>query len=155
MEANPTTIDASVYYHFAGDNLSRWLAIKGQRVSHCTFGEGTILKTIPSRNSKSLPTLWVRFDQPVESAGRGRTNTIPFSLIALRDKKIISLTLPHDLLDAVTAFEQLKRAEEEQARNREQEEQETARRRAEEERRQREQEAEARQTFQRLNVFDN
>ena len=153
MEANPLTIDASVYYHFAGKDLSRWLAIKRQRVSHSTLGEGTILKIIPRQNSQRPPTLWVLFDQPSDSPRRGWTKGRGFSLIlisatALGDNQITRLTLPPDLVDAVRAFEQLQREKAEEARKREQEEQQAARQRAAEEARQRELEAEARQTFQ-------
>ena len=73
----------AVYYYFAGNDLSRWRAIEGQRISHCTCGEGTILKITPSQNLQRPPTLWVRFDQPGESPRWGWTNRREFSLTAL------------------------------------------------------------------------
>jgi tetratricopeptide (TPR) repeat protein len=151
MEANPLTIDASVYYHFASKDPSRWLAIQYQRVSHPTCGEGTITQILPHQTSQLPPTLWVRFDHPGDSPLRGVTPPKRFPLTALKDKEITHVTLPPDLADAARAFEQqLHREKAEEARKRKLEEQQAARQRAAEERRRLERREETRQDFQRL-----
>lgn len=95
--------DPRAFYEFANKDLVVWRAIIGQRLIHSKFGSGTIFDI----GSGDDIYVWIRFDNPVESAVRGLTDTIELAS-RIFEEHIKELTLPADLADKVLVFEQQK-----------------------------------------------
>lgn len=97
-----------MFLEYSLSNPKIWLMLVGQKITHSTFGSGTIKEIVLGDSFSNNSVAIIQLDSPIDSIGSGLTNTKKLGLQAFNGQIITELSLPDELAERLESFEREK-----------------------------------------------